>query len=323
MTDGADRKTTFPSLILGGNVFGWSLSEEVSFSILDASFERGLTTVDTADVYAFWGPGNSGGESETIIGKWLKNRRKAGKVTIHTKGGAPGAPGEFANAKLDAAYLNKAIDGSLRRLGAGHIDLYYVHYDDKITPTEETLRVFERAISEGKIGAIAASNYSPERLADALNKAEERSLPRFCGLQTLYNLYDRQAYETELEILCVKRKLPVLTYFSLASGFLTGKYRSEADLSRSATRGGDVKNYLNQRGLRILDALDRVSVHYQATPAQISLAWLMSRPSIAAPVASATSIAQLDGLIGATKIKLDDEAIRELDAASRYVGVPA
>lgn len=305
-----------PKVILGGNVFGWSLDEKASSEILDAAVEGGLNCFDTADVYSHWASGNKGGESETIIGNWLKRNGKRRDVLIHTKGGAPGAPGEFANAKLTAAYLTKAVEGSLRRLQTDYIDLYYVHYDDKVTPPEETLTCFQGLMKQGKIKAIAASNYSPERLTEALDVSASKGLPAFSALQTLYNLYEREPFESTLQSLCEKRNVKVFTYFSLAHGFLSGKYRSEADLSKSAARGGGIAKYLNPRGMRILDALENVSKAHGATSAQVALAWLLTRHAIGAAVASATNLGQLQDLVTATKLQLDASELTALDRAS-------
>ena len=305
-----------PAIVLGGNVFGWNLDEKSSHALLDASVAGGLNAVDTADVYSHWKPGNKGGESETIIGTWLKGRGRRDDVFIHTKGGAPGALGELANANLTSAYLTKAVEASLRRLQTDYIDLYYVHYDDKVTPPEETLGCFQCLMQAGKIREIAASNYDPARLTQSLDTAQVKGLPAFSALQTLYNLYDRAPFERELQGLCVKRGLKVLPYFSLARGFLSGKYRSKDDLGKSAARGGGVVDYLNPRGMRILDALADVARARNATSAQVALAWLKAKPAVAAPIASATSKSQLDDLIAAAALRLNAAEIAKLDAAS-------
>ena len=305
-----------PPIILGGNVFGWGADEATSFRLLDAAVEQGLYCIDTADVYAFWVAGNQGGESETIIGRWLTRRGRRDDVVIHTKGGAPGAPGEFSGAKLTADYLNKAVDGSLRRLATDHVDLYYVHYDDKVTPPEETIAALQALVTQGKVRAIGASNFEPPRLEESLAAGERSGADGYLCLQTHYNLYDRAGYERDLEPLCVEHGIGVMSYFSLASGFLSGKYRSEADLGKSAARGGEMKSFLNPRGLRILAALDAVAERYEATPAQVALAWLLARPSLTAAIASATSLQQLGDLVAATRITLDAAAVAELDASS-------
>lgn len=306
-----------PPFVFGGNVFGWGVDEQQAFKLLDLLLEKGVDTIDTADIYSYWA-GGSGGESETIIGEWMRARGNREQVIIHTKGGAPDAPGEFAHADLSAAYLTKAVEGSLRRLGTDYIDLYYVHFDDNKTPPEETLGAFQKLIEQGKIRAIGASNYGPERLRQALAVADENNLPRYACLQTHYNLYERSEYETELEELCLSEGLGVLSYYSLASGFLSGKYRSEADLDKSAARGSSAAQYLNPRGLRILNALDEVADKYGATQAQIALAWIMARPGFTAAIASSTKMEQLNELLQATEIDLDNESIAELNEASTY-----
>ncbi|SUA58765.1 putative aldo-keto reductase [Oligella ureolytica] len=306
-----------PPFVFGGNVFGWGVDEQQAFKLLDLLLEKGVDTIDTADIYSYWA-GGSGGESETIIGKWMRARGNREQVIIHTKGGAPDAPGEFAHADLSAAYLTKAVEGSLRRLGTDYIDLYYVHFDDNKTPPEETLGAFQKLIEQGKIRAIGASNYGPERLRQALAVADENNLPRYACLQTHYNLYERSEYETQLEELCLSEGLGVLSYYSLASGFLSGKYRSEADLDKSAARGSSAAQYLNPRGLRILNALDEVADKYGATQAQIALAWIMARPGFTAAIASSTKMEQLNELLQATEIDLDSESIAELNEASTY-----
>ncbi|MGA7269079.1 MAG: aldo/keto reductase [Aestuariivirga sp.] len=305
-----------PPLILGANVFGWSLEAAASERLLDAALERGLTAIDTADVYSYWGAGNSGGESETIIGNWMRKRGNRNRVAIHTKGGAPGAPGGLANGNATAAYLAGAVDNSLRRLGVERIDLYYIHYDDKVTPPEETLGAFQRMIAAGKIAACGASNFSAERLAASLDAARRDALPRYAALQTHYNLYDRAGFEADLAGLCRREGLDVMAYFALAEGFLTGKYRTPADAAKSAARGGDATAMLNPRGLRILAALDAVAAAHHATCAQVALAWLIHQPGVR-PIASATSEAQLDDLAAAMALKLSDADLATLGTASR------
>jgi aryl-alcohol dehydrogenase-like predicted oxidoreductase len=305
-----------PPLILGANVFGWSLDAAASERLLDAALERGLTAIDTADVYSYWGAGNSGGESETIIGNWMRKRGNRNRVAIHTKGGAPGAPGELANGNATAAYLGTAVDNSLRRLGVERIDLYYIHYDDKVTRPEETLGAFQRMIAAGKIAACGASNFSAERLAASLDAARRDALPRYAALQTHYNLYDRAGFETELAGLCRREGLDVMAYFALAEGFLTGKYRTPADAAKSAARGGDAMAMLNPRGLRILAALDAVAAAHHATCAQVALAWLIHQPGVR-PIASATREAQLDDLAAAITLKLSGADLATLAAASQ------
>lgn len=299
-------------LALGGNVFGWTIDEPTSFGILDAFADAGFNLVDTADVYSRWAPGNAGGESETIIGRWLAQgggRRE--KVLIATKVGMEVQTGSG----LGAAHITRAVEDSLRRLQTDHIDLYQSHKDDPTTPMEETLDIYSKLVQEGKIRAIGASNYSADRLAAALKISESHNLPSYTCLQPEYNLVARDGFEAGLQPLCVAAGVGVIPYYSLASGFLTGKYRSEADLAKSP-RGQKVKPYLDGRGHRILQALDEVSARLETTPARASIAWLLTRPAVTAPIASATSLSQLDDLIAATGLVLDGPAITLLDAAS-------
>jgi aryl-alcohol dehydrogenase-like predicted oxidoreductase len=299
-------------LALGGNVFGWTVSDEKAFPILDAFVSAGFNLIDTADIYPRWVPGNQGGESEEIIGNWLKRSGKRKEVIVATKVGMEMGDGKKG---LSKDYILRSADDSLRRLQTDYIDLYQSHKDDPETPLEETLEAYDQLIKQGKVRAIGASNYSAARLAEALNVSKSNGLARYESLQTLYNLYDRAVYEDELEPLCIEEGIGVINFYSLAAGFLTGKYRSEDDLSKSA-RGGTVKKYLNERGFGIVEALDQVAAQYNSTPAQIALAWLMARPGITAPIASATSVEQLNDLIEATKLELDQSAIDLLDQAS-------
>jgi aryl-alcohol dehydrogenase-like predicted oxidoreductase len=300
-------------LALGGNAFGWTADEATSFSLLDAFVGAGFNLIDTADTYSRWVPGHKGGESETIIGKWLKRSGRRRDVVIATKVGMD--MGE-AGIGLSGKHILRSADASLKRLGTDVIDLYQAHKDDPRTPLGETLEAFGKLIAQGKVRAIGASNYRAERLEEALKLSRRHGHPRFESLQPLYNLYDRADYEENLEPLCVKEKLAVLSYFSLASGFLTGKYRREADLSKSA-RGASIKGkYMNPRGMRILKALDQVSADLDSTPARVALAWIIARSSVTAPIASATSLAQLADLIEATKLALDTASIESLDRAS-------
>jgi aryl-alcohol dehydrogenase-like predicted oxidoreductase len=299
-------------LCFGGNVFGWTADEPTSFALLDGFVAAGLNFIDTADVYSAWVPGNTGGESETIIGRWLKSRGNRETVVIATKvGWAPGPDGKG----LSKVSIRAAVEASLRRLQTDVIDLYQSHKDDPDTPLEETFQVYAELIQEGKVRAIGASNYSAARLQEALDLSARAGLPRYESLQPEYNLYDRAGFEAELEPLCRASGLGVITYYSLAAGFLTGKYRSEADFGQS-TRGQRIGQYLNKRGLRILAALDEAAAQHRATPAQVALAWLMARPSVTAPIASATSLAQLQDLIAATQLRLDPSATSALDRAS-------
>ena len=301
-------------LAFGGNVFGWSADEATSFSLLDAFVDAGFNLVDTADVYSRWAPGHSGGESETVIGKWLKKSGKRDAVVIATKVGMD-MGGD--NKGLSRRHIHRSIDASLKRLQTDRVDLYQSHEDDAETAFEETLETYARLIESGKVRAIGASNYPAARLAAALDVSERDGLPRYQTLQPHYNLIERASYEDELEPLCVARGLGVISFFGLARGFLSGKYRSEADLDKSKARGGGVKGYLNPRGMRILDALDAVAARYGVAPATIAIAWLIARPSIIAPIASATSLAQLKDLFAAATLDLDRAAIDALDQASK------
>jgi aryl-alcohol dehydrogenase-like predicted oxidoreductase len=299
-------------LVLGGNVFGWTADEATSFALLDRFVGHGLDAIDTADAYSRWAPGNDGGESETIIGDWLKARGGRDRVVLITKVGSEMGPGKKG---LSKDYIMQAAEASLRRLRTDHIDLYLSHWPDAGTPIEETIEAHQRLLEQGKVRAVGGSNYDAAGLAAALEAGSAPGRARYQVLQPEYNLYDRAGYEAALEPLVLKEGLGVITYFSLASGFLTGKYRSEADLGKSA-RGGGIKKYLDDRGFRILKALDEVAGRYDATPAQIALAWLIARPSVTAPIASATSTAQLDEIVKATRITLDREAIARLDSAA-------
>jgi aryl-alcohol dehydrogenase-like predicted oxidoreductase len=301
-------------LALGTNVFGWTIDEATAFKILDAFVAAGFNLVDTADVYSRWAPGNHGGESETIIGNWIKRTGNRDKVLIATKVGMEMAPDKKG---LSKPYILRAAEDSLRRLQTDRIDLYQAHQDDPNTPLEETLSAFAQLIQQGKVRAIGASNYSAKRLSEALQISKQKGLARYESLQPEYNLYDRAEYETQLEPICLQNHLGVICYYSLASGFLTGKYRSQKDLSKSP-RGQKVASYLNDRGMRILKALDEVSQRFNSTPARVALAWLIARPSITAPIASATSLEQLNDLIEATKLQLDQAAIEQLNKASAW-----
>lgn len=298
----------------GGNVFGWTADEKTSFELLDAYVDNGFDFIDTADVYSAWVEGHKGGESETIIGKWLKKSGKRDKVVIATKVGKPMGPDKKG---LSKKYITQAVEDSLKRLKTDHIDLYQSHDDDKGTPLAETLGAFTDLIKEGKVRAIGASNYSGARLKEALDVSKKNGLALYQTLQPEYNLYDREGYEIDLEPGCRENNIGVITYYSLASGFLSGKYRSEADLSKSS-RGKGIKQFLNERGLRILNALDEVAKEYNTVPATIALAWLITHPGITAPIASATNIQQMKELTNATTIRLREEAIEVLNVASHY-----
>lgn len=299
-------------LCLGGNVFGWTADEAMSFRILDAYADAGLNFIDTADVYSTWAPGNKGGESETIIGRWMKTRGNRNRLVIATKVGSEMAPDRKG---LSKSYIRSAVEDSLRRLQTDYIDLYQSHRDDLDTPQQETLQAYADLIREGKVRAIGASNFTAARLREALAISAEQGLPRYESLQPKYNLHDRAEYEAELEPLCRQEEVGVIPYYGLASGFLTGKYRSEADFGKSV-RGGRMAAYLNERGKRILASLDAVAARKEATPAQVALAWLMARPGLTAPIASATSMEQVQDLVRATELRLDESDIAALDKAS-------
>lgn len=300
-------------LAFGGNVFGWTVDEAMSFRLLDAWLDAGFNFVDTADVYSAWVPGHVGGESETIIGKWLRQSGKRHRVVLATKVGKPMGEGRKG---LRAAYIKEAVDASLKRLQTEHIDLYQSHDDDADTPLEESLGAFADLIRAGKVRAIGASNYTAPRLTEALDVSERVGLPRYESLQPLYNLYDRKVYEEALEPLCLERGVGVINFYALAAGFLTGKYRTAEDASKSKRGASTTGKYLNPRGLRILDALDAAAKAHCATPGQIAIAWQIARPSITAPIASATSLEQLDELRKAATLTLDADTIGRLDAAS-------
>jgi len=299
-------------LVFGANVFGWTADKQRSFELLDRLADAGLETLDTADVYSSWVPGNQGGESETIIGEWLKSRGGRDRVVLITKVGMEMAPDRKG---LSPAWIERAVEDSLRRLQTDHIDLYFSHIFDDTVPVEDTLRTYERLISAGKVRAIGASNHSAEQLASALKTAKDAGLPRYEVLQPHYNLYNRDTYDGALRDLAIAEGLGVITYFSLASGFLTGKYRSAADFEKSP-RGSWIASYLNDRGLAILAALDEVAANHRATPAEVALAWLIAREGVTAPIASASNLDQLEGLIRATRLQLSAADIARLDQAS-------
>jgi aryl-alcohol dehydrogenase-like predicted oxidoreductase len=298
--------------MLGGNVFGWNVDEATSCTLLDAFVDGGFNAIDTADTYSRWVPGHRGGESETIIGNWLKASGKRGQVVIATKIGND--MGEGKSLKKD--YILRAAEACLRRLQVDCIDLLQTHFDDEVTPVEETLAAYAQLIAQGKVRAIGASNMSTARLEASLAASKKLGIPRYETLQPLYNLYDRVDFESQYAPICARERLGVITYYSLAAGFLTGKYRSAADAAKNAARGGRVKQYLDARGLRILKALDRIAADHGATPAQVSLAWLIARPNVTAPIASATSLKQLNEIMQAPRLKLSREDIAALDQAS-------
>jgi len=300
-------------IVFGGNVFGWTIDEQKSFEILDQFIENGFNFIDTADVYSRWVPGNKGGESETIIGNWLKKSNKRQEVIIATKVGSDMGSGK----SLRKDYIINEVEHSLSRLQTDYIDLYFSHFDNETTPVEETLNAYEALIKDGKIRWIGASNFSADRLKESLLFSANNNLPRYEVYQPGYNLYDREEFEQEHEKICLDHGLGVVTYYSLASGFLTGKYRSEDDLNKSQ-RGGGVKKFLNERGFRILDALDKVAANHGVEQASVALGWLINHPSITAPIASVTDLSQLKSFTEAANLKLSPEDIALLDKAGIY-----
>jgi aryl-alcohol dehydrogenase-like predicted oxidoreductase len=295
----------------GGNVFGWTVDENTSFALLDAFVETGFDFIDTADAYSRWVPGHMGGESEAIIGRWMKARGNRDKLIIATKVGADMGSGRT----MAPSYVRKAVDDSLKRLQTDRIDLYQTHWDDRKTSLEEVLSTYADLMKAGKVRVIGASNYSAARLKKALDISARKSLPRYESLQPQYNLVERKDYEAELGPLCRKEQIGVIPYYSLASGFLTGKYRSKSDAGKSP-RGSGAAKYLDERGLRVLAALDEVASAHKATVAQVALAWLLAKPELTAPIASATSLPQLNELLGAVRLELSQKDAARLDAAS-------
>ena len=300
-------------LAFGGNVFGWTVDEATSFKLLDAFVAGGFNLIDTADMYSSWATGHTGGESETVVGNWLRNSGKREKVVIATKVG--GDMGEGKNLRKD--YILRAVEASLKRLRTDYIDLYQTHWDDPGTPIEETLQALDQLVKAGKVRWIGASNFSPERLQGSMRISAANGLAAYVSLQPRYNLFDRDVFERDYAPICAEHGLGVLNYYALASGFLTGKYRNEADFGKSV-RGSSMPKYLTPHGLKILSALDAVSERKGSTPAAVSLAWLMARPHIVAPIASATSIAQLNELMSAAELHLSEADMEQLDVASAY-----
>lgn len=299
-------------LVLGANVFGWTADEKASFEVLDAFVDEGFNCVDTADVYSRWSQAGAGA-SEKVIGAWLsRGGGRRDRIILATKVGMEMEPGRKG---LSAAYIVEAVEASLARLKTDYIDLYQAHRDDADVPQEETLEAFDRLVRAGKVRAIGSSNFEAGRLASALETSDRLGLVRFSSEQPLYNLVERSRFEGELQAVCLAQEVGVISYFGLASGFLTGKYRSEADLSKSP-RGAAVKAWLNPRGLGVLAALDDISGAHAATPAQVALAWVMAQPGLTAPIASATSAAQLRELTGAARVRLSPEDLARLDKAS-------
>jgi aryl-alcohol dehydrogenase-like predicted oxidoreductase len=304
-----------PTVMLGGNVFGWTVDEAASFRLLDAAFDAGLNFIDTADVYSRWIPGHVGGESETIIGKWFARSGRREKVVIATKVGMDMGDGKQG---LAPHYIGQAVEDSLRRLQTDRIDLYQSHKDDDKTPLEETLAAYDKLVKQGKVRFIGASNYSGARLREALAVSKAKGYPKYETLQPHYNLVEREGYEKDLAPVVKESGIGVIPYFSLAGGFLTGKYRSAADAEGKA-RAGMAGKYINARGLAVIAALDEVAKQYNSTPASVALGWLIAQPGITAPIASATSEKQLADLVAATELKLDEAAIEKLDEASSPV----
>lgn len=299
-------------LVFGGNVFGWTVDERQSFELLDRFVERGFNTIDTADVYSNWAPGNSGGESESVMGSWLAKRGRRDDVVLMTKVGM-----WHKRKGLSAANITAAVEDSLKRLRTDYLDVYFAHIDDTDVALEETLEAFSKLVQDGKVRALGASNYDGERLRQALSISQEQQLARYEVVQPEYNLYDRQEYETGLAEVAEENEVGVVTYFSLASGFLSGKYRSKDDIADTA-RAGMLQKYFTPRGGQIMDALHELSKQLNATPAQLALAWLIGSPGVTAPIASATRIAQLEEIMDAAELTLPDEARRQLTEASAY-----
>ncbi len=304
-------------LALGTNVFRWTVDDTMAFKLLDAFTNAGLNLIDTADVYARWVPGNTGGESETVIGNWLKQSGKRDKVIIATKVGHTMGMGEGMKG-LSKKYIMKAVEASLKRLQTDYIDLYQSHEDDPNTPIEETLEIYNILVKQGKVRAIGASNFKADRLAKSLEVSAKLGYPIYQTLQPMYNMYDRAEYEKELEPFCLKNGIGVICFYGLAKGFLTGKYRTKEDATNGAHGSRVVSNYMNERGTRILAALDEVAKQHNSNPARVALAWLMARPSITAPIASATNLTQMEDLVKSVELNLDSTSIEKLNTASKY-----
>lgn len=301
-------------IVIGANVFGWTLDKKQSFDILDEIARAGFNTIDTADVYSRWKMGNQGGESESIIGQWMKDRGNRNDVIIITKVGSDMGQGQK---DLSEKYILKAADASLRRLQTDRIDLYLTHWDDDRTPVEETLGAYQKLIAAGKVRNIGASNLSPARLTASLEASEAYGLPRYEVFQPEYNLYDRQGYEEGVADICTSEGLGVISYYSLASGFLSGKYRSKDDQGKSV-RGGAMNKYLNERGFRILECLDDIAQNHEVSQAAVALAWLMHKPNVTAPIASATKSDHIKAFAEASRLELTTIEMDRLEEASRY-----
>lgn len=302
-------------LAFGGNVFGWTVDEKTSFQLLDAFVANGFNLIDTADVYYRWKPGNAGGESETIIGKWMKQRNNRSSVVIVSKVGGDMGQGKRC---LGKSYILQAAAASLQRLQTDYIDVYLSHWDDLNTPVSETMEAYAQLVQEGKVRSIGASNISAERLQQSIDFSLQNGLPSYQVLQPEYNLYNRKAFEQQYAAICQQHRLGVMNYYALASGFLTGKYRTAADAHKSVRGQGIINKYFNERGLRIVNALTQVAQQYNATPATIALAWLINNPLITAPIASATHLQQLQQLVAATRVSLSHAALQQLNDASAY-----
>lgn len=302
-------------VIFGGNVFGWTLDEKASFDILDAFVDRGFNAIDTSNNYSHWVLGNSGGESETIIGNWLQHRGGRDQYIIMTKVG--GRFGYDSKPNVKADYIREQIELSLRRLKTDYIDLYQTHYDDEVTPVEETLRAYEDLIQQGKIRFIGASNISAARLVESLDTSDKQQIARYVSLQPEYNLYDRAKFEVEYENICYEKQIGVIPYYSLASGFLSGKYKSETDFAQFARGEGIQKKYWNDRGRGIVKVLEDVAQHYNVSESAIALAWLLAQRTVTAPIASATKQHHLDAFVQAVDIQLDAESLGRLDEVGR------
>ena len=301
-------------LVFGGNVFGWTIDENKSFALLDEFVASGFNCIDTADSYSRWAPGNVGGESESIIGNWMKAKKNRDKVIIATKVGSDMGQG---HKDVSKNYILKAAEASLKRLQTDYIDLYQTHWDNEETPVDEAMEAYDILVKQGKVKCIGASNLSPARLQASLSVSKAKDYPTYQTLQPEYNLYDRKNFEQNYQPLCIEHDISVIPYYSLASGFLTGKYRIEADLGKSM-RGGGIKKYLNERGFKILKALDEISAKYNTTQASIAIAWLLAQPTIAAPIASATNSAQLNALFKAISVSLSNDDVVLLNTASAY-----
>ncbi len=299
-------------LTLGGNVFGWTIDKQQSFKILDAFVDAGFNFIDTADTYSWWVPGNKGVESETIIGEWFAHRKNREHIILSTK---TGSQNNEHPKDISKKHILESVEQSLIRLKTDYIDLYQTHFDDEKTPVEETLSAYQQLIKEGKVRIIGTSNMSPARIRESLEASEKEGLPKYQTLQPLYNLMERATYEKELRSIVAQNNMGVLSYYSLASGFLTGKYRNKEDLDKSQ-RGGGVEKYLNEKGFKILEALDNISVKHGTTQAAISLAWLMARPTITAPIVSATSLKQMESIIKAPQLILDKGDMELLNMVS-------